>query len=367
MFCLPQSSSPLLGTQTAVGVQDVRIYVAAAGNCFFREIAGLIRGGFTDIGIRAAVVVAGSFEDCADASHAAADLHIIVAPHELFHFIPRIADWPHKKGKKWILNTEQAHTSWFAGAKASFAGADLVLDMDQELAAANKRGGLPAAHLPLGYSRSCPIFDGAAPIALNSDTNGIPSRIRNWTDAGKVLESPLHARPLDYCFFGANTQRRAGFFARNAATFAKLEGYLRLKPLSGPLRVGENIALSTEGTSSIVRRSKVSLNIHQSGHRYFEWHRIILQGIWQGALVLSEPCTAAWPFRPDIDYIAADLADLPGTLEYVTRSEEGRAFAERIRCQAYATLTECCRMGDRLQELLRAHFGVPGKAAGETA
>ena len=345
----------------------MRIYVAAAGNCFFREIASLIQSGFTDIGVQAAVVVAGSFGDCLQASNAAVDLHILVAPHELFHFIPQAANWPCGKGKKWVLNTEQAHTSWFAVAKPSFAGADLILDMDQDLAAALARKGFPAEHLPLGYSRSCRIFDGTALIDLNSDTNGIPRRIRDWMDTGNIVNSPLHARPFDYCFFGASTQRRAAFFARNAATFAKLEGYLRLKPPSETLRVGKNIALSTGGTSSIVRRSKVSLNIHQSDHRYFEWHRIILQGIWQGALVLSEPCSAAWPFRPGIDYVAVDLSDLADTLEYVTLSEEGRAFAERIRRQAYATLTERCRMGDRLRELLQLYFGTQSGTAGGTA
>lgn len=346
---------------------SVRIYVAGAGNCFFQDIARLIKGGFTDIGVRAALVVAESFEDCAPASGSAADLHIIVAPHELFHFIPQAVNWPCGNGKKWVLNTEQAHTSWFAEAKASFAGADLILDMDHNLAATLSRNGFHAEHLPLGYSPSCRIFDGAAPIELNNDTNGIPRRIRDWADTGDVLDTPLHTRPLGYCFFGASTQRRATFFARNAAAFAKLEGYLRLKPPSGTLRVGKSIALSAEGASSIVRRSKVSLNIHQSDHRYFEWHRIVLQGIWQGALVLSEPCTAAWPFRPGIDYVAADLADLADLLEYVTLSDEGRAFAERIRRQGYATLTERCRMGDRLRELLRLYFGVPNETAGETA
>jgi len=351
----------------AVSIKNICIYVASAGNHFFLEIARLIQSGFTDLDITATVVVAETFDGCASAEHADADLHLIVAPHELLHFIPQAAVWPHAKGKKWVLNTEQAHTGWFAGARTSFAWADLILDMDQDLAARLATDGLRAEHLPLGYSPDCRIFDGQAPIPLNDATNGIPQRIRDWSGLDNPcgrLDASLHDRPLDYCFFGASTERRVKFFARNAAIFANLEGYLRLKPVSEPLRVGKNTSLSTEGTSSIVRRSKVSLNIHQSPHSYFEWHRIILQGIWQGALVLSEPCTRAWPFRPNIDYIAADLDTFADTLEYLLLSNDGKALAERVRCRAYATLTEQCRLSERLQELLDLYMGGAPKISG---
>lgn len=336
-------------------IMDIRIHVAAEGNLFFLEIAQLIQGGFSDMGKQTAIVVSESFSDCADASHADADLHLVVAPHEFFHFIPQAEKWPHAKGLLWVLNAEQAHTSWFAAAKKSFNKADLILDMDQELALHLARQGFRAEHLPLGFSPSCRIFDGIAPISLNDATAGIPHRIRDWAAPENPLDASLHERPLDYCFFGTSTERRAAFFARNAATFAKLEGYLRLKPLTGPLRVGENSQLSTECTSSIIRRSKVSLNIHQSEHSYFEWHRIVLQGMRQGALVLSEPCTAALPFRPNIDYVSVNLDHIADTLEYLLLSDAGKAFAERVRRQAYTTLTEHCRLGNRLRELLELY------------
>lgn len=333
-------------------IANIHIHVAAKGNHFFLEIARLIQGGFADIGKQAAIIVSETIEECIDASRGVADLHLIVAPHEFFHFIPQAEKWPHEKGLLWMLNTEQKHTSWFAAAKKHFRTADLVLDMDQEMVCYLRQKGFRAEHLPLGFSASCRIFDGIASISRNNATTGIPSRIRDWAAPENVLDEPLHERPLDYCFFGTSTERRAAVFARNAATFAKLEGYLRLKPLTGPLRLGENTELSTECTSSIIRRSKISLNIHQSEYNYFEWHRIVLQGMWQGALVLSEPCTAALPFRPNIEYVSVDLEYVADALEYLVLSDAGKTFAERVRHQAYATLTDYCRMGDRLQELL---------------
>lgn len=342
----------------SLDVRDVRIHVATEGNHFFQEIAALIQCGFSDIGIRAEVLASERLETCADAAHAQADLHLVVAPHEFFRFIPQALQWPHTKGLVWILNTEQAHTDWFARAKTTFSLADLMLDMDCELANRLALNGLRAEHLPLGFSPGCRLFDGLDPVEHNRGTAGLPRRIREHGVREDPLAEPLRERPLDCCFFGANTGRRSEFFARHAALFADLHCYLRLKPVTGPLRVGLTTPLSTAGTSSIVRRSKISLNVHQSEHRYFEWHRMVLQGIWQGTLVLSEPCTTSWPFRPNIDYLAVDLEDMADTLEYLLRSTEGQELAERVRRQAHATLTEQCRMGARLRELLQLHACV---------
>jgi len=159
-------------------INDVRIYVAAAGNHFFQEIAQLIQGGFTDMGIRASVIVAETFEDCADKAHDDADLNLIVAPHEFFHFIPQATAWPHAKGLNWILNTERAHTNELAAARASFDKADLILNLDQELAAQLVNEGFPAEYLSLGLSPNCHTFDGIAPIELNDATTGISKRLR---------------------------------------------------------------------------------------------------------------------------------------------------------------------------------------------
>lgn len=342
-------------------VRAVHLYVAAKGNHFFLEIAELIRCGFADIGVRADVVLAERLEDCSGPERAQADVHWIIAPHELFHFIPQAAEWPRSNAPLWMLNTEQAHTTWFSGARAALDTADLVLDMDWSMTERLQGMGLRAEHLPLGFSPSCRLFDGLAPVERNLATQGIPSRIRDWADRDDPLATPLRERPLDCCFFGNSVARRTKFFARNAALFAELNAYLRLLPLKEPLRCGVTTPLSTQGTSSIVRRSKVALNIHQSEHRYFEWHRIVLQGIRQGALVLSEPCTAGWPFRPNRDYITVELEHMAETLEYLLRSADGRELAERVRRQGYTTLTTRCGMGERLQELLTLYAGVGEK------
>ena len=253
----------------------------------------------------------------------------------------------------WLLNTEQAHTSWFHIAASTFDLADVLLDMDFDLSQTLSRQGWTAEHLPLGFSARCHQFDGLSPLEANTATLGLPRRIRSWVaEDVDMLTRPLQERPLDCCFFGSSVARRANFFAKNAALFARMQAYLRLVAMNVPLLAGVNTPLTTENTCSIVRRSKISLNIHQSQHSYFEWHRMVLQGIWQGALVVSEPCTAAPPFQPNVDYLSVSLEEMPQTLEYLLFSQEGQKDAEKIRAHGYSTLTQHCLMKTRLRQLI---------------
>ena len=344
----PEAASP---------VHTVFIHVSTEGNMFFQEIAQIIACGFEDIGISAKVVSV-SIHDGAT-SYGEADLHLVIAPHEYYYFLPHARNWP-KTNRVWMLNTEQAHTPWFAGAATMFHFADMVLDMDFDMARMLGAQGIRAEHLPLGYSPRCHLFDGLAPLEGNVATYGLPRRIREWTDTVQPLETPLAQRPLDCCFFGNAVERRVRFFAEHAPLFADLRAYLRLLPMTKTLRTGISTPLTTEATSGIVRRSKLAFNIHQSHHSYFEWHRIVFQGLWQGALVVSEPCTPAWPFRPNIDYISVGLDDMGEAVEYLLRSADGMLLAENVRVHGYNTLTHGNLMGTRLRELVDLYACIAG-------
>lgn len=319
--------------------QNLQLWTAQQGNAFFHEIAHLLKCGLEDAGIPCTAFTAGSMADCLRQDDGKGAIRLIIAPHEFYHFIPEAAFWPLDGAQLWMLNSEQAHTPWFATALGHLRKADLVLDMDLSMAARLRAQGIPAQHIPLLYSPSCRLFDGAAPIAAVPATESLAGQVRQWPCAASPLEEALSGRPLDCCFFGAASERRSHFFARNAALFAGMAAYLRLESRNTPLLYGKNSSLSTQAVCSIIRRSKVSLNVHQSEHAYFEWHRIVLQGIWHGTVVLSEPCTDAWPFHPDEDYIAASLEDMPAVLDYVLHSAEGIRWAEKIRQHAWETLT----------------------------
>ena len=317
----------------------LQLWTAQQGNAFFHEIAHLLKCGLEDAGIPCTAFTASSMADCLRQDDGTGGIRLIIAPHEFYHFIPEATYWPLDGAQLWMLNSEQEHTPWFKKALSHLHTADLVLDMDINMAERLRAQGISAQHIPLLYSPSCRLFDGSAPIATVPATESLTVQVRQWPCAASPLEEALSSRPLDCCFFGAASERRVHFFARNAALFADMNAYLRLESRNMPLLYGKNSSLSTQAVCSIVRRSKVSLNVHQSKHAYFEWHRIVLQGIWHGTVVLSELCTDAWSFRPDEDYITASLDDMPAVLDYILHSDEGMRWAEKIRQHAWNTLT----------------------------
>ncbi|MCR5219832.1 MAG: hypothetical protein K6E31_02415 [bacterium] len=336
----------------------VSVWVAKRGNYFFHDIARLIHSGFQDMGVQSRLIIAASEEDCLDPVNLDIPLRIVVAPHEFFLFIPEAVAWPLKGERLWLVNPEQARLGWFAeGAKAKYFGrADLILDFDQDNVRQLLEAGYPAHYLPLGFSASCADFGGTAAIPLLKDTEGLPRGTREWQADVDPLAEPLSDRPLDCCFFGVSTPRRNAFFAQNAPLFAELNSYLHLQDMwrLRPLVSGENTSLNTISASSIVRRSKIALNLHQSDNLYFEWHRLVLLGMWQGAVVVSEQCSASWPLLPGRDYISASLADMPAVIEFLLKSPKGIAQAERIRRNALETLHKHS-MGNILARIVREH------------
>ncbi|MBQ4492057.1 MAG: hypothetical protein II967_02010, partial [Deltaproteobacteria bacterium] len=339
----------------------VSIWVAKQGNYFFHDIARLLYSGFQEMGVEATLNIVGSENECLNPVNLDIPLRIVVAPHEFFLFVPEAAAWPLNGERLWRVNTEQIRLGWFVEGARHFGKADLILDFDQGNVRHFLENGLPAQYLPLGFSGFCPGFDGTAAIPLSIATEGLPKTTREWQVNEEPLSEPLSARPLDCCFFGAATPRRSEFFARNAALFADFHSYLRLQDMSCPLVSGETTPLDTASASSIVRRSKFSLNLHQSDMLYFEWHRIVLLGMWQGAVVISEPCSASWPLQPGRDYIAAGLADMPVVIEYLLRSSAGMEKAEEVRRNALKTLRKYS-MDVILKGIMKEHALIMGES-----
>jgi hypothetical protein len=118
--------------------------------------------------------------------------------------------------------------------------------------------------------------------------------------------------------------------------------------------------LDTRSVIGIEQRSRIVLNIHREDVKFFEWHRIVMHGIWQGALVVSEPCSAAPPFRPGIDYVETSLDRLGEQLSYYLGDPRGQLEAQAIADAGFRTLTRECRMRDALERLLAHIAVVPG-------
>jgi hypothetical protein len=88
----------------------------------------------------------------------------------------------------------------------------------------------------------------------------------------------------------------------------------------------------------LAQRSKLLLNIHRDEFPYFEWHRMVCQGIWHRTLVVSEPCFRVPWLIPGQHYLECDAANMPELIDWLLNTDEGMAKAESVRAAALEVL-----------------------------
>jgi hypothetical protein len=316
------------------------LYSSSRGNYFFHEIRDLIAAGFEELGFE--VQLRDENEGFSDD----ADWHMVIAPHEFFHLGvgPELYQKPLPRNLI-VVNTEQPSTKWFALARECFPRAHAIWDIDYQSSQMVRRQGFACDCLPLGYVAGFRAFQEIADLPLNYGTVFLEKEIRqrsNWKD-------PIQQRPIDVAFVGQLTPRREEFFARAASLLAGYRCYLKFYDGAVPAIPGATTYLNSPTMIGLMQRTKVLLNIHRGEDVYFEWQRIVMQGIWQGVLVITEPCSDAPPFQPGRDFVEASLDELPEKIRYYLSSPEGRQQAQTIVAQGRKTLMEYCRMADFLR------------------
>lgn len=322
---------------------EFAIYFSSSGNYFFQEIALLLHAAFTEAGFRA-VLRTDEFGHAADAA-----FHLIVAPHEFFSLGKGSECFDSSmSGRLFFLNTEQPQTQWFSLAKAMFPHARHIFDMDRQTADAIQSLGYSASHLPLGYVENFAPYSADADLLVGPETEALGSTVRRWRSIGR----PLRERPIDLSFVGEATPRRSAFFARVASLLEKYECHLRLMPRDSGVYTarGAQIHRRTPTTVGLSQRSKIFLNVHRDEKHYFEWHRIVLMGIWQRALVITETAPESPPFAAGRDYIQATLDEMPELIEYHLHDPRGIEEAEAIRNSGYERLRSSCNLPSLLKE-----------------
>jgi hypothetical protein len=323
---------------------DFALYVNSHGNYFFVELAQLLQAGLQGAGWSC------QLRSERDGPAAPARKHLVLAPHEFFFLAEgwRCFDRSYQ-GRLFLLNTEQTHTKWFRLASRPFFLARHIFDMSQESVRLLRSRGYSASHLRFGFVPGFPLYDGTGPLPLTAETEALPAEVRAWRDA----DLPLAERPLAVCFFGEATTRRARILAGLAPWLQGVESYLRLKPQGGEPWRAEAVAEDwhTRLSAGLARRSRVLLNLHRNDEPYFEWHRIVLLGLWQRTLVVTEPVADCAPFVPGRDFVQAPASEFARVLEHHLRDPQGIAEAERIRQQGFRTLCETCDFPRHLREV----------------
>ena len=325
-------------------IPEFAVYFSTLGNYFFQEIALLLHAALTGAGFRSVLRTDGY------GGSANADFHLIVAPHEFFAFGKGSTCFdPSMKDRIFFLNTEQPQTKWFRLAESMFPYVRHIFDMDRQTAHTIQSSGHSASHLPLGYVENFAPYTVHADLPLGPETESLGSEVRRWRDIGR----PLAERPIDLSFVGEATSRRSAFFAGLAPLLASYDCHLRLMPNgSGPWPAGGiQTHRRTRTTAGLSQRSKIVINIHRDQEHYFEWHRIVLMGIWQRALVLTETVTDTPPFVAGRDYVQATLDEMPRLIDYYLRDPEGIMEAERIRNSGYEQLKASCNFPRLMKEV----------------
>lgn len=310
------------------------LYSSTLGNYFYAEIRRLLACGLREAG--AEVLETDERRGFARGS----DWHLIVGPHEFFYLGPgsrlRTGPWP---PGVILYNAEQPQSRWFSSVRRLLPRAHAVWDADLGTCGLFSREGWRASRLPLGWVKTCDLFAPVARLPRLAMTRALPAAVRDFP-AG---QAGFAQRPLDLLFIGSRVPRRRAWFRAAAPLLSSYRGFFRLVDDYRFLRPGAREPLYSRALLGLAQRAKLVLNIHQDEESYFEWHRIAVHGIGQGALVLSEPTTQAPPFRAGRDFVSTPLRAFPEAIRHYLGSRQGLREAAGISARGLRTYQGACR------------------------
>ena len=326
------------------GAETVAIFASSLGNFFFRQIADRVAAGFRAAGYRVYRLDQNSQrpEDVT--------VDFVVAPHEFFLL---------GAGPRWrdtidlprsiVFNTEQPGTPWYFRALRYGAGAGTLVDLSPQSAAMLPGLGFPrSGFLPLGPVAGAPtpadpIRDrvlGLEDVAVHPGSEGedIP-----WTE-----------RPIDVLFLGTLTPRRSAALGRLAPTLARHRCFIHAPTGFGrPLR-GAKGQIDEAHSRWLASQSKILVNVHRGEFPYFEWHRVVMLGAEQGAVVVSEPSLPVPGIQPDCHYVSAEIAAMPAIIERLL-GDDGAGLAGAITARCRADLATHLDLAVELRALMFLH------------
>ncbi len=325
-------------------VETVAVYASSLGNFFFRQIADRLASGFRASGHRVLRL------DQNSQRPSGVTLDFFVAPHEFF----LLGAGPFWRGRidltrSIVFNTEQPGTPWYFRALRYGAGAGTLVDLSPQSAALLPGLGFPkSGFLPLG-----PVA-GAEPELepVHERASGLEDvPVRQHAGTGFI---PWEERPIDVLFLGTLTPRRSAALGRLAATLAPHRCFIHAPTGFGrPLR-GVKGQIDETHSRWLASQSKVLINIHRSEFPYFEWHRVVMLGAEQGAVVVSEPCLPVPGIQPGCHYLSAKVEAMPAVIEQLL-GEGGARLARTITGRCRTDLAEHLDLATELRALLFLH------------
>jgi hypothetical protein len=307
--------------------RDIRVgvFCSSIGNFFMREIADLLAWGLEGEGIPAIQ------RDETGSPEEPFDLRVFVAPHEFF-WLGAGREWAGvaSAANSIMYNVEQAQTQWFGRAVPLLLKAPLVLDINFQTAEMLRRAGCNAVHFMPGHLPEARYAQPCLDISEIELTKGywFARQPYNWLDRDR-----LEDRPIDLLFIGARVPRRDAALRRLRGLADQHRFWCVYREPAQPFT--EQSAAASEYGWALGQRAKIVLNIHRDWIGYFEWSRMVLQGFWQGACVVSDPGLPNPLFEPNVHYFEANLRNIGELLRWLLESAEGRDKLDRTRRAGY--------------------------------
>ena len=277
------------------------------------------------------------------------ELCIFCAPHEFF-FLEGSEHWKQETilTRSIMFNTEQPHTLWFTRGLLYCLMSAGIMDLCLQNLPAFLGFDVPLFHFdPLPKLQKAPL--------TRTDKNH--SFYRILPPRAQKLSSPFTKfaqRPLDISFFGNSSAKRERFFVQNANFFAAYNCFLYYRKTDGPLSTQGQHGALLRLPRHIAEQSKIFLNIHRDDMHFFEWHRIVAQGMASGAVVVTEECFPHPLYKAGTHYLTETARHIPNLLEWLLTTPDGQNKAEALHTSTLTLLQNRNLMHAKTQDL--THF-----------
>jgi tetratricopeptide (TPR) repeat protein len=330
----------------------VGVFWNSQGNFFIRELAELLVWGLRAEGVDAIL------RDQTANKDERLDLRVIVAPHE-FYVLGEGESWKalaHEPNTV-FYNTEQLQTKWFALAFPFLLDAPLVLDINFQSTVVLRRACREVVHFMPGHLPNAPYSAPSPDVADIELLKGysFSQQSCDWTESDNIEE-----RPIDILFIGSHSPRRGKALTQLRFLADNYRFLCVYTPQDVPLREALSTSTSTRINCAIARRSKIVLNVHRDWLGYFEWSRLVMQGFWQGACVVSEPCLQNPLFEPGVHYLEEDARSLGALIDWLLGTKDGRDKLESTRRAGREQARSSGSMGVALTPVIHAFKDVLG-------
>jgi len=317
---MPHSAQPAVAAASTRMLPPIGVFYSSVGNVFIREIAQDLVD---------TLILAGQNARLLDENASLLErpkLCIFVAPHEFFH-IGAGREWAIEPviKKAFMYTTEQPQTLWFERSMPYVLMSKGVVDVSAQVAELLGRSGMPVCHFN-------PSLRPRSEWLIEDDlTHPLIRTLPKSAAVLRVPNIPIFERPLDISFFGSESEHRDSFFLRNAETLSTYSGFIYYRKTKGPLTdTGLNAALARIA-GHVSAHSKIYLNLHRDSNGFFEWHRIVRQGMVAGSVVVSEPCPPHPQYKVGVHYLEESGRHIFTLIDWLLRDPEGQLTAQKIQ------------------------------------